>query len=364
MKANENERRRQRRKKGNADLNASRGKRSDGKSWKRFATFGVAAAVVWSGAAFGTSSGDVFQSTASFAAETKKTQDETAKGFPAVSQAEVDAAFEKLRPAPRLLLTDEAIADVKKKIDADPRWKAFYDALKRRADKKLNAPPVERKLEGKRLLSVSREALGRIFDWAFMYRYTGDAKYEALVEKEAVAIAEFADWNPSHFLDVAEMTTAMAFAYDSCGETFSSENRKKAREAIRVKGVEEALKIRGWWKKNNANWNQVCWCGTLYGALAIADDEPELARDAVRQAVNGVTWSMASYEPDGNYVEGPGYWGYGTGFNVLLLAALNSALGNDFGRSETRGFKETIRYYEHVFGTTGDAFNYPDSGGG
>ncbi|MBQ7029007.1 MAG: hypothetical protein IJN32_02070, partial [Thermoguttaceae bacterium] len=236
--------------------------------------------------------------------------------------------------------------------------------MKRRADKELGEPPVKRELEGKRLLDVSREALRRTFDWAFMYRYSGDPKYAARAEREAVAIAEFADWNPSHFLDVAEMTTALAFAYDSCGETFSSENRKKVREAIRDKGVEEALKIRGWWKRNNANWNQVCWCGTLYGALAIADDEPELARDAVRQAVNGVTWSMASYEPDGNYTEGPGYWGYGTGFNVLLLAALNSALGNDFGRSEARGFTETIRYYEHVFGTTGDAFNYPDSGGG
>lgn len=363
MKANENERRRQRRKKGNADLNASRSKRRDGKSWKRVVTLGVAAAVVWGGASFETAGGDVFQATA-FAAETKKAQDATAKGFPSISQAEVDAAFEKLRPAPRLLLTDEALADVKKKIEADPRWRAFYDALKRRSDKKLKASPVERKLEGKRLLGVSREALGRIFDWAFMYRYTGDVKYAARVEKEAVAIAEFSDWNPSHFLDVAEMTVAAAFAYDSCGATFSDENRKKVREAIRVKGVEEALKIRGWWKKNNANWNQVCWCGTLYGALAIADDEPELARDAVRQAVNGVTWSMASYEPDGNYVEGPGYWGYGTGFNVLLLSALNSALGNDFGRSSARGFKETIRYYEHVFGTTGDAFNYPDSGGG
>ena len=363
MKANGNERDRQGRKRECADLNASRGKRRDGKSWKRVVTLGVAAAVVWGGASFETAGGDVFQATA-FAAETKKAQDATAKGFPSISQAEIDAAFEKLRPAPRLLLTDEALADVKKKIEADPRWRAFYDALKRRSDKRLKASPVERKLEGKRLLGVSREALGRIFDWAFMYRYTGDVKYAARVEKEAVAIAEFSDWNPSHFLDVAEMTTALAFAYDSCGATFSDENRKKIREAIRVKGVEEALKIRGWWKKNNANWNQVCWCGTLYGALAIADDEPELARDAVRQAVNGVTWSMASYEPDGNYVEGPGYWGYGTGFNVLLLAALNSALGVDFERSKAQGFASTIRYYEHVFGTTGDAFNYPDSGGG
>ncbi|MBQ9799637.1 MAG: heparinase II/III family protein [Thermoguttaceae bacterium] len=364
MRANESERRRAFQKNVNADLNASQGKRRNGKSWRRVAALGVAAAVAWGASTSGLEWNDVFSTTAAFAADAKKTEPSTAKGFAEVSQAEIDAAFEKLRPAPRLLLTDEALADVKKKVDADPRWKAYLDALKRRADKTLNAPPVERKLEGKRLLGVSREALRRLFGWTFMYRYTGDVKYAARVEKEAVAIAEFSDWNPSHFLDVAEMTTALALAYDSCGETFSSENRKKVREAIRDKGVEEALKIRGWWKRNNANWNQVCWCGTLYGALAIADDEPELARDAVRQAVNGVTWSMASYEPDGNYTEGPGYWGYGTGFNVLLLAALNSALNNDFGRSKARGFAETIRYYEHVFGTTGDAFNYPDSGGG
>ncbi|MBQ7029008.1 MAG: hypothetical protein IJN32_02075 [Thermoguttaceae bacterium] len=43
---------------------------------------------------------------AAFAAEAKKSEPTTAKGFAEVSQAEVDAAFEKLRPAPRLLLTD------------------------------------------------------------------------------------------------------------------------------------------------------------------------------------------------------------------------------------------------------------------
>ena len=29
-----------------------------------------------------------------------------------------------------------------------------------------------------------------------------------------LAIAQFADWNPSHFLDVAEMTMGMAIGYD------------------------------------------------------------------------------------------------------------------------------------------------------
>ena len=47
-----------------------------------------------------------------------------------------------------------------------------------------------------------------------------------------------------------------------------------------------------------------------------------------------------------------------------MFGALTSALGTDFGRSDSEGFLKSIQYYEHVFGTTGNAFNYPDSGGG
>ncbi len=288
--------------------------------------------------------------------------------FREVPRDEVAKAMENLKPAPRLLLTDEAIDSVRTKVENDPRWKGYYDSLKTRLDKHFNDKPVEYVVTGLRLLSVSREALRRTLGWSFLYRYTGDEKYAKRVEQEAVAIAEFKDWHPSHFLDVAEMAVAEAIAYDSCKETFSAENRAKVYEALKTKGVVESMKVRGWWKRNTANWNQVCWCGNLYAALAIASDgdeaDRELAIDAVWNSVNGVTWASSSYEPDGNYTEGPGYWGYGTGFNLLLLGALESALGEDFGRSDLPGFLKSIQYYEHVFGTTGEAFNYPDSGGG
>ncbi|MBP5620858.1 MAG: heparinase II/III family protein [Thermoguttaceae bacterium] len=288
--------------------------------------------------------------------------------FQDIQRDEVVKALTNIHAAPRILLTDEAIESVRLKIETDPRWKGYYEAIKKDADKRMDASPVKYELTGRRLLSVSREALRRIFEWSFMYRYTGDVKYAKRVEQETVAISDFSDWHPEHFLDVAEMAVAVAIGYDSCKESFSVSNRDKVREALRVKGVVESQKVKGAWKFNTANWNQVCWCGDLYAALAIYGDETESEReitiDAICDALNGVTWSMSSYEPDGNYTEGPGYWGYGTGFNILLFGAVNSSLGTDFGRSDSNGFLKSISYYEHVFGTTGLAFNYPDSGGG
>lgn len=282
--------------------------------------------------------------------------------FEEISAEAVDSAFGQLTPHPRLLLSPERMEGAKRRIAEYPLWAAYADALRKLGDSFLETPPLERKMTGLRLLSVSRAALGRIFTLAFLYRLTCDEKYGERAKAEALAVARFTDWNPSHFLDVAEMTAAVAIAYDSLFELLTEEERTLLRGAILEMGIQKSKKAR--WLKNQANWNQVCHAGMLFGALAIADEEPSIAREIVRRSVNGVTWSMASYDPDGNYTEGPGYWAYGTGFNVLLLAGLQTALGTDFGRSDSAGFLRSIRYYEHVFGVTGLAYNYPDSGGG
>ncbi|MDO5308112.1 MAG: heparinase II/III family protein [Planctomycetia bacterium] len=289
--------------------------------------------------------------------------------FVAVEREQVVDALANKSNSALLLVDDDAIECARHKIDSDPKWKLYYDALKLNAEDSSNKPPVERQLTGRRLLSVSREALSRISKWSFLYRMTGQEQYAKRVETEMVAIANFENWNPSHFLDVAEMTVAMAIGYDVCKEQFSKDNRDLIYESIRDKGVQEAYNFKRGWKRNTANWNQVCWCGALYGALALYDDaqsdgDKELLIDVITEAVNGVTWSMSSYEPDGNYTEGPGYWAYGTGFNTLLLDALRSYFGQDFGRSDSKGFLASINYFEHVFGATGLAYNYPDSGGG
>ena len=50
---------------------------------------------------------------------------------------------------------------------------------------------------------------------------------------------------------------------------------------------------------------------------------------------------MASFAPDGGWPEGPGYWDYATQYNVFYLAALETALGTDFGLDKTPGFADT-----------------------
>ncbi|MBR5626817.1 MAG: hypothetical protein IKW74_04260 [Thermoguttaceae bacterium] len=172
-----------------------------------------------------------------------------AKGFTEITSDDVNRAFQNLQPSPRLLLTGDAIANIQKKTADDQRWQEYYEALKRRADQNFDQKPVERIVTGRRLLEISRIALERIFSWSFLYRFTNDEKYAKRVEKEALAIARFEDWNPSHFLDVAEMTTALAIGYDTCKENFSEDNRRIICQAIRDKGVLESLGKNHGWKK-------------------------------------------------------------------------------------------------------------------
>lgn len=66
------------------------------------------------------------------------------------------------------------------------------------------------------------------------------------------------------------------------------------------------------------------------------------------------------YSPDGNYPEGSGYWCYGTLYQVLMLAALNSTLGTDNGLSDTPGFSKTAEYMLYMTGLNSKFFNYSD----
>jgi hypothetical protein len=94
------------------------------------------------------------------------------------------------------------------------------------------------------------------------------------------------------------------------------------------------------------------------------EDEPGLAARTVHNALHNVTYSMAAYAPKGSYPEGPGYWAYGTSYNVLLIGVLESALGTDFGLTKAPGFRETGAYPSLACGPSGLLFNYADGGAG
>ena len=283
---------------------------------------------------------------------------------PALGDDSVTQRVEKIAPHPRLLLTAEATTAMQAKVKQDPRSAELFDAIRITADHMLGEPPVVYVKEGRRLLHRSREALSRIMHLGCAARMTGDPRYVARAVAEMKAAAAMPDWNPSHFLDVAEMTLAMALGYDWLYAELSPAERAEFREAIEKKGLGPYLKpgAKHGWERGGNNWNQVCHAGMVAGALALQEDDPARATAVVSRALAGLPAAMKVYDPDGTYPEGPGYWNYGTTFNVTLIAMLESALGTDFALTQKPGFLKTGEFPLHMTGPTGLPFSFSDSG--
>lgn len=277
----------------------------------------------------------------------------------------------RLRPGhPRLLFTDAQLHAALDEAKADPLRAQLHERVIELAKAELDTQPVKHVLIGPRLLDKSRTALGRVLTCAMAFRLTQDMRFLERTKAELFATADFPDWNPSHFLDVAEMSLAFAIGYDWLFEHLSPRERERLKAAMMKHSLSfapaayaaaEPTDKRLWFVTRGNNWNQVCNAGLLSAALALAEDEPALARLVVEGAVRSLPIAMeASYSPDGAYPEGPAYWNYGTGYNVVAIAMLESALGSDFGLSRSPGFDRTAHYRMQIESPIGGAFNYAD----
>jgi hypothetical protein len=285
--------------------------------------------------------------------------------------AETDVLATLRAGHPRLLITPESMREILAAESNDELRAQLHQQLTRAAEAHLSEAPIEYVLVGPRLLAQSRKAMAHVTTGAMAFRLTGDRRYAQHAIDVMLTASSFPDWNPSHFLDVAEMATALALGYDWLFDELSSAERATIKKALLEKalafvrpayGREDPKRESFPFVGNNLhnNWNQVCNGGFLLAALALADEEPAVAREVIA----GVRWTlphaMRAYEPDGAYPEGPVYWGYGTRYNVLIFAALESALGQDFDLTQHPSLDRTALYRLHVESPTGLSFNYAD----
>ena len=205
---------------------------------------------------------------------------------------------------------------------ADSVIVAFSDAV-------LAQPVVTRKMIGRRLLGTSREALKRIFWLGYTYRTRGGEAYARRAIDEMLAVSAFPDWNPAHFLDVGEMTMAVAIGYDWLYKEMTPGERKTVAQAIIDKGLKPALnKKDAWFYTSEINWNSVCNAGMVFGALAVWEEDPDFCRSMLEKSLESNQLAYNAYI-GGGYPEGYNYWGYGTSFQIMLEAAIDSAFGYD-----------------------------------
>jgi hypothetical protein len=275
---------------------------------------------------------------------------------------------------PRLLATAGDFAALKTRLATDARLQAWYARLRARAQKILAEPPsTYQKPDVTGLLDISRQVLLRTYTLALLYQLDNDPAYLNRAWQELNAAANFPDWNPDHFLDTAEMTHAFAIGYDWLYQAWTPEQRAAIKTAIVQKGLNQALPTyrgqrigvpeRWGWYNDPGNWNLVINGGIGLGALAIGDEDDvePLAEEIIRGTFTSLSYGLKVFEPDGGTYEGTGYWDFEIRPLVDYIAGLQTALGTDFGLSDSPGLDRTGNYPIYMTGPSEQSFNFGDA---
>jgi len=278
--------------------------------------------------------------------------------------------FDTLAPShPRLFATAERFAWLRQQITDNPTGQPaqWYASLYRSATNLFTAAPVTYVLDNRgTILSQSRTVANRMYQLGLAWNMSGDSNFAERAWIELTAAGNFPNWNPSHFLDTAEMTHAFGLAYDWFHGYWTPAQRTFLLTNITTKGLSPGLSAFsnnvGWTRSTANNWNMVCNGGLTVGALAVGTDAEAIAEQVVSKTVVSQAPVMQRWTADnGAWFEGPGYWDYTSDYNFRMLAALQSALGSDFGLSATEGLNNAGLFAMLLTSANRRNFNFADA---
>lgn len=268
---------------------------------------------------------------------------------------------------PRLLIKNGEEELIRRKIAMDPFLKRVHKHIMKKSDRLIDTPVQEKVFHGSNMLSTAREIHKRIFYLSYAWRMSSDMKYVHRAEQEMLNACLFDSWNPEHFLDVAEISFALAIGYDWMYDALSDQTRNIIAENLFEKGIKAGMPETAdspshyHWQKKRNNWNPVCNGSLSLAAIAAYEHNPELARNIICGSIERVrSLAIPEYGPDGNFPEGYSYWSYGTTFALMFIETLELNYGTSFGIAEDQGFKKTPEYILHMTTQGLDTWRYSD----
>lgn len=215
----------------------------------------------------------------------------------------------------------------------------------------------------KRMLTMARDALGRIFICAYAYRFTGDARYAACAEALMNQVCDFPDWNAqNHYLDTATLTQAVSVGYDWLYDYLSEATKAKVEAKVFDYSLNACLtKAASYLKKDNA-WNQTVTGGLTMGGTVFYKINPELCTRILDTAIKSHYAALRDkFGPDGSYPSGTMYWNNGADMVMLTVSTLRSVYMTDFGITDYDGYRKTPMWYLWMCGNTKCTFSFGDS---
>lgn len=270
------------------------------------------------------------------------------------------AQLQRMTPLrPRVIASQDDLNRAAQYSVDDPVARAWAADLRAAADELVGRTPTSYQRVSGRLQFFAFK--NRILALGLAYRLTPDPRYAQQAQRELLAAARYQDWNPSHYLDTAEMTASSALGYDWFYDALTPRARDIVRNAIVRKGLRTS---RCFYREGRGpvtradNWGVVTNAGLAMGAVAVADTNPEIAAAVLGHATRHIRPAIGRFAADGSYPEGLAYWRYATEHAVKLLATLEASFGEDLGIGAIGGFWQTGSFALHGIGPKRSVANF------
>ncbi len=284
---------------------------------------------------------------------------------PRTVEAQMDKRVPEVKTGhPKLLFTDREIPTIMEAIHRDPTLEEKYTLLLHQGEKMLKDPPTEYVEDNEKAVTAARQVLSRVSTLAGLYRLTGEKRFAERAKDEMLAVAAYPDWHTNDFLPTAELLNSLGLGYDWLYNYLDPRDRETIHNAIIRQGLKPAqyaYQHGDGWTYTLSNHNPVGNGGVAVGAVAVADEDPELAKQLISVTRKSLPPAMDQYGPDGAWPEGPIYWDYATKYASFYMAALDAGLGTDFGAGSYPGLAETGMFRIHSTGPTKKTFNFGDA---
>jgi hypothetical protein len=297
-----------------------------------------------------------------------------------------------LRPHPRIMTTGNQWNCMADKIANDAYLTVWNYTIFQNATNYLSATPqaytIDGGFAGSGILDPAREVQLRVKTLAYAYYLSGNQSVYAERAWEELYTASGNNsqvpwgtgaaanrvWNPTHFLDTAELTAAFAIGYDWLYDYWTTERRTALAWTMIVQGLipgrnaytnaNDGGNYR-WWLQTNGNWNCVCNSGLLLGALALGSDDPTgtIAAATIPDVIANMQQNcMTAVYPDGTWSETANYWYFGSNAQARAVSALTTATGSDQGMMASNPNWSQTGYFHMFVSGMASMFFYGDNG--
>lgn len=269
---------------------------------------------------------------------------------------------------PRLLFTKAETPEVKRLIQTDQLAGKLAVFLKAKADSLVNEPQLPYAIDKYgQILYLSRAYVQRLGTLSLAYRIYKEKKYLDAANESLIWVCNYPDWNSKHYLDISEMATAVAIAYDWLFDVLPSSTKELAKKCLYERAFSNVLREYkeggpGSWAKRETNWNIVCNSGMVIAALAVAEDYPQETATILDNAAKYMPNCLKHFAPDGVCYEGPAYWGYTTSYLSIYLKAVADNDGGRGGIAQLPGIEKTALYSKRTLTPSGRVFNFANAG--